>query len=224
MNNPKKLANKFIKKYKLLNIDYLSIKKAANEEGYTVVEFNRILNQEDVQTIIDNLGISEYILKSRGFTYVSADHRLIFINEDLNNDEKLLVLSHELGHIVCEHFSTGLIIGNDVKDEGEANEFSHYLLKKSNIIKFKTLCACNPKWVAVTVVAICIIICTITAFFVIANNRLYKDGLYVTSAGECYHKKECIFIKNKTNVQKLTKEEFEQKIYRSCDMCLPDEN
>ena len=28
--------------------------------------------------------------------------------------------------------------------------------------------------------------------------NLYKDNLYVTSTGICYHKKECIFVKNKS--------------------------
>ena len=55
-------------------------------------------------------------------------------------------------------------------------------------------------------------------------SSLYKDNLYVTSTGECYHKKECIFIKNKTNTRKLAKEEFEKGTYSPCDMCLPNNN
>lgn len=221
-DNIKKLAKTFIKKYKLTSIDYSILKKVATDMGYTIIEFNSIYNENDVATVIQNLDLSENVLKARGFTYVSAEYRLIFVNEDLNDEEKLLVLSHELGHIVCEHFSTAPIIGNDVKDEHEANEFSHYLLKPSSFRKTKNAIAVHRKAFIASVVILCLIVGSLAGYLIIQNKHLYKDDLYVTSTGECYHKKECIFVKNKTNIQKLTKEEFESGAYSPCGMCLPD--
>lgn len=223
-NNIKKLAKTFVKKHKLTFIDYSTLSNTATDMGYTVIEFNSIFNEGDVATVIQNLDLSENTLKARGFTYVSAEYRLIFINEDLNNEEKLLVLSHELGHIVCEHFSTTPIIGNDVKDEHEANEFSHYLLKPSSFRKAKNVIAVHRKAFITSVIILCLIVGALSGYLIIQNKNLYKDDLYVTSTGECYHKKECIFVKNKTNIQKLTKEEFEKGTYSPCDMCLPDNN
>lgn len=223
-NNIKKLVKTFVKKHKLTSIDYSTLSNTATDMGYTVIEFNGIFNEGDVATVIQNLDLNKNTLKARGFTYVSAEYRLIFINEDLNNEEKLLVLSHELGHIVCEHFSTTPIIGNDVKDEHEANEFSHYLLKPSSFRKTKNLIAVHRKAFITAVIILCLIVGVLAGYLIIQNKNLYKDDLYVTSTGECYHKKECIFIKNKTNIQKLTKEEFEKGNYSPCDMCLPDNN
>ena len=223
-NNIKKLAKTFIKKYKLTSIDYSALKNVTDKMGYTVIEFNSIFNEKDVETVIHNLNLSENALKSRGFTYVSAEYRLVFVNEDLNNEEKLLVLSHEIGHIVCEHFSTVPIIGNDVKDEHETNEFSHYLLKQSVFRKMKKTIASHRKAFITSVVILCLIIGSLTAYLIIRNINTYEDNLYITSTGECYHKKECIFVKNKTNIKKLTKEEFKSGNYSPCDMCLPDEN
>ena len=223
-NNIKKLAKTFIKKYKLTSIDYATLKNTATDMGYMVIEFNSIFNEKDVETVIQNLDLSENALKSRGFTYVSAEYRLIFVNEDLNDEEKLLVLSHELGHIVCEHFSTVPIIGNDVKDEHKANEFSHYLLKQSGFRKVKNSIFVHRKAFIASVIILCLIIGLLAGYLIIQNKNLYKDDLYVTSTGECYHKKECIFVKNKTNIQKLNKEEFDSGTYSPCDMCLPDEN
>lgn len=223
-NNIKKLAKTFIKKYKLTSINYSALKNTAINMGHTIIEFNSIFNEKDVETVIQNLELSENALKSRGFTYVSAEYRLIFVNEDLNDEEKLLVLSHELGHIVCEHFSTVPIIGNDVKDEHEANEFSHYLLKQSGFRKVKNSIFVHRKAFIASVIILCLIIGLLAGYLIIQNKNLYKDDLYVTSTGECYHKKECIFVKNKTNIQKLTKEEFDSGTYSPCDMCLPDEN
>lgn len=223
-NNIKKLAKTFIKKYKLTSIDYSALKNTANNMGYTIIEFNSIFNEKNVETVIQNLGLCENALKSRAFTYVSAEYRLIFVNEDLNDEEKLLVLSHELGHIVCEHLSTVPVIGNDVKDEHEANEFSHYLLKQSSFRKVKNVIVVHRKAFIFSIVILCLIIGSVTAYLIIRNKSVYKDNFYITSTGECYHKKECIFVKNKTNIKRLTKEEFESGVYSSCNMCLPDKN
>ena len=223
-NNIKKLAKAFIKKYKLTAIDYAALKKTAADIGYTVIEFNSVFNEKDVDTIIQNLNLGENTLKSRGFTYVSAEYRLVFVNEDLNSEEKLIVLSHELGHIVCEHFSSVPIIGNDVREEHEANEFSHYILNPSNFIKTKNAITSHRKAFISSIVILCLIIGSLTVYWVMRSKNLYTDDLYVTATGERYHKKECIFVKNKTNIQKLTKEEFEKGTYSPCDMCLPDIN
>lgn len=223
-NNINKLAKTFIKKYKLTAINYATLKKAVINMGYTLIEFNSIFNEKDVEIVIQNLDLSEKILKSRGFTYVNAEYRLIFVNEDLNDEEKLLVLSHEIGHIVCEHFSTVSTIGNDVKDEHEANEFSHYLLKQSGLKKMKRAIVVHRKMFIASAVTLFIIIGGLTVYLIIQNRNVYEDNLYITPTGECYHKKECIFVKNKTNIKKLTKEEFEKGTYSPCDMCVPDEN
>ena len=66
---------------------------------------------------------------NRCFTYFSDKHRLVFINENLNEDEKTVVLAHEQGHIWNGHFSSKSVIGHDVMQEYQANEFEHYLLK-----------------------------------------------------------------------------------------------
>lgn len=223
-DNIKKKVKTFIKKYKLMYIDYTALKNAVTNIGYTVIEFNSVFNEGDVATVIRNLDLSENILKSRGFTYVSPEYRLIFINEDLNDEEKLLVLSHEAGHIVCAHFSAAPLIGNDVKDEHEANEFSHYLLKRNKFGKIKNSVAAHRRAFIASAIAACLITAAFVACLTAHNINTYKDNLYVTSAGSCYHKKECIFVKNKSNVKKLTKEEYESGVYSPCDMCLPDED
>ena len=223
-NNIKKTVNFFKKKYKLKKINFSNLKKVAVEMGYTIIEFNSTYNENDVETVIQTLNLRENITKARGFTYVSTDYRLIFINENLNDEEKLIVLAHELGHIVCEHISTSHIIGNDVKEEYEANEFAHYLLKQGKFRKVKNIMAAHRKILIVSIIVLCLIAGLSTAYLIVQNKNLYTDDLYVTTTGNCYHKKECIFVKNKTNIQKVTKAEFENGTYSPCDICLPDYN
>lgn len=220
--NVKKNANRFIRKHKLTNINYSKLKNTVCNMGYTVIEFSRDCNDKDVATVIENLNLYEAISVSMGFTYVSKDYRLVFVNENLNEEEKLLVLSHEVGHIVCEHFSTASIIGNDVRDEYEANEFSHYILNRGFVGKVFDYVLIYRK---ISVIAL-IMLCVLTIFACVCVNKQedskYKDDLYITSSGEHYHIKECIYIRNKTNVKRLTKEAYKSGDYTPCSVCLPD--
>ncbi len=218
----KKIVSGFIKQYNLKNINYSVLKKAAADMGYTVIEFNSVLNDNDTDVIIQSLELSEHILHSKGFTYVSKEYRLIFINENLSEDEKLLIISHEMGHIVCDHFDAIPIIGKDVRDEHEANEFSHYLLKKSVFGKISSYIAMHRKAAVIGAVIIILTFGSVCGYMVFKSRDMYTDNLYITSTGKCYHKKECIFVKNKTNAQKLTKDAFESGEYTPCDMCLPE--
>ena len=224
MNNIKQLSKNFTKKYKLVSVDYFSLKNVVGRMGYTIIEFSSIFNERDIETVIHNLNLEENILKSRAFTYVSSEYRLVFVNEDLSDDEKLIVLCHEIGHIVCEHFSAVPVIGNDVKDEYEANEFAHYLLNQNCFSKMKNVISIHRKAVIASVAALFLVIGSLIAYRIIYNRNVYNDNFYITTTGERYHKKECIFVKNKNNVKKLTKEDFENKKYSPCDMCLPDED
>lgn len=223
-NAIKKKVNDFIKQHKLKDINYVALKDAATSMGYTVIEFNIVANDKDVEMVIQNLNLGDMIVRSRGFIYANNNYRLIFINEDLNEEEKVLVICHEIGHIVCGHFSVAPIIGIEVKEEHEANEFCHYLLNPGLFQKLKKCITIHRKAFIIAVSVLCISICLITTYLTMQNKNKYTDNLYVTSAGERYHKKDCIFVKNKTNVKKMTKKEFDKGIYVPCDMCLPDKD
>ena len=222
----RKMKNKvkrFVCQYKVDTVSYFSLEKAAEEMGYTVIEFNRISNDKNVETIINSLKLGNIVLQSKGFTYADEDYRLIFINESLNENEKTLVLSHEIGHIYCSHLDAASIIGKDVRDEYEANEFSHYLLNQSVWQKVRRILLKHKR----AAVAVAVILALSTAAGVAAavytKEQSYYGDYYITETGNKYHKKDCIFVKSKTNTRRLTKDDFENVRYKPCDMCLPDE-
>ena len=220
----KQIKNKvklFVKKYKIEDVTYLSLKNAASEMGYTIIEFNHITNEKNVQKIIDNLNIQEITAHSKGFTYANKDYRLIFINENLNESEKVLVLSHELGHIFCSHLNSETVMGKDVREEYEANEFSHYLLNQGVWQKGHRALAKNKRKV-IAVLSVLVIVALLSgATAIYEKDQLYYGNYYITETGYKYHKKECFFIKNKTNVKRLTEEQYETGKYAPCKMCLP---
>lgn len=219
----KQKVNEFVKQYRLLNVTIDSLSDIITKLGYTLILFNKRLNSNDVETILNNLNLHEYILNSRGFTYTDSNYRLLFLNESLNNEEKIFVLAHEIGHIVFNHIKSGTVIGNDVKEEYEANEFVHYLLNPSRLAKAKTVMATHKKATISVLIAVFMIIATTTIGIVVNKEQSYYGNYYVTTSGQKYHRKECIHVKYKNNVSRLSKEDFEAGLYDSCDVCLPDE-
>ncbi|MCC8014273.1 MAG: ImmA/IrrE family metallo-endopeptidase [Eubacterium sp.] len=214
----KQKARKFCREYRVFNPSKEQIEKIIESLGFTIIEYNLIYNDPDVNTVLAELKLTEEIVRTNGFTYTSDKYRLVFINENLSDEEKQIVLLHELGHIYCGHFSHSNIIGLDVKDELEANEFAHYVMFPALYEKLIWLILSNKKKViaAIIVIAVC---CGIAVHTL--KEQTYFGEYYVTESGQKYHEKECIFIKNKTNVHRLTKEGFESGDYEPCKVCLP---
>lgn len=217
----KKTVNTFIKRHHITTVNYSTLKEVVKNIGFTLIDFNNIFNDKDVETVILNLGLSETVLRSRGFTYADNNYRLVFINEDLCDDEKMYVLSHELGHIICEHYTTAPVIGNDVKEEHEANEFSHYLLKNNLLRNLKIAISEHRRRVFIGTSVLFVILALIVAGLVVNKEKSYYGDFYITTTGEKYHQAECIHVKNNNNVERLTEEQFESEEYEPCGICLP---
>ena len=223
-----KSVKQFKKKFGLLDCDLSALKKATEAQGYTIVEFNHISNDKSVQVLLDSLGLSDYATHSKGFTYTDKNYRIVFIHEDLNQEERTKVLAHENGHIFLNHFSSYQTIGKDVLEEYDANEFAHYLLNNTattniaNHIKRHT-------GIYIATTAFFLVSCAIAGiiFFSLGagaddNKNTYKGEYYLTSTGNKYHKSDCIYIKNKNNTKKLTEEEYKSGNYDPCGICLPE--
>ena len=222
-NNPKEKARQFLRQYGMQEVNLNNLKSAIIKQGYTIVEFNNIFNDENVTALVDALNLSDYIEHSKGFTYADKNYRLIFLHEDLSEDEKLIVLAHEAGHIYCEHFKAIPIIGKDIQEEHEANEFSHYLLHPRSFLHFLNILKKYKKLSISIGVLIAMLIIGALVGAKVYKERSYFGDFYITEAGSKYHKPECIFIKNKTNVHRMTKEEFENGEYEPCKICLPQD-
>ena len=217
-----KKVKQFKKKFGLLNCSYAALKQATEEQGYTIVEFNNITNDEPVQTLIKSLCLQEYISHSKGFTYADKNHRIVFIHEDLTEEEKIKVLAHENGHIYLEHFSSYQVIGKDVNEEYEANEFSHYLQADNITTKIQNEFTKHKK-AYIAIISIVLVVAVILAIVLcVKKEKRYYGEYYITETGNKYHEQECIFVKDKTSTQRLTVEQFDSGEYEPCAMCLPD--
>lgn len=214
--NYKKQCAAYRKKYKISRVTSGTLRAALEEQGYTVVEYNGIDDNENVRTLKELLGLASYMEQSEGFTYRDDKYRLVFINESLTEEEKQIVLSHEQGHIWNGHMTKEHVFGNDVMQEYEANEFAHYLMKDKagNERRIKAVCALAG-----------VLFLTVLAAGIFLNRRreeaVYTDHFYVVGSGTKYHQRECMYIKNRKDVRRLTKEEFDSGMYEPCKACLP---
>ncbi len=213
-----KEANSFKRKFHIKDVNSTTLYDALTEQGYTIVEFNGVCDSEEVTDLIEALHLEDQVAHSKCFTFQNDKYRLIFLHEDLNEEERTIVLAHEAGHIWNGHMAHNSVFGEDVIQEQEANEFSHYLLRnRSGIQKRKKAIA--------TVLAMALIM-TLGLGIILKTHHdaeVYTEHFYRTAAGSKYHVRNCMFLKDKKGVYRLTKKEFESGEYEPCGACLPNE-
>ena len=217
----KEIAKEFRKRFKLQDITYSSLSEVFRKQGFTIIEFNPIVNDDDVSTVIRNLGLEEAVLREKGFLYTDHNYRLVFINEKLSDVEKALVLAHEEGHFYLGHFSHKSIIGKDVQEEYEANEFVHYLNEKSVYERFRRFCLNHKKSLIRILIGITLLGGGAVAGKQYHDWKLYAGTYYVTVYGEKYHLKNCVTIQGH-KTRRLTKEDIDSGQYEACNVCMPD--
>ena len=90
----------------------------------------------------------------------------------------------------------------DVKGQG----------KKDQIVEVSDGYARNfllPKKLAIIaiIVAVCLIITIPVVSFLVKQSSYYGE-YYVTETGSCYHEENCIFVKGKKSVRRLTERDY----------------
>lgn len=220
-NEIKKKAKSFLKEYNLQNVTLENLRSAIQKQGYTIIGYNNIFNDENVAALINALGLEDFCERAKGFTYADTKRRLVFLHEDLSYGEKLMVLAHEEGHIYCNHLTSIPILGRDVVEEHEANEFAHYLLHQGWRQRIYLFIQAHRSGAITAAIVIVLVLSVFLVYCDVGNEQRYYGDFYITSTGSKYHQKDCIFIKHKDNVERLTVEQFETGEYKPCDICLP---
>ena len=218
----KEKVRRFRREYGIKRPSLASMQSVFERQGFTTILSNQVINDENVTTIIDNLGLVDMIALSDGFLYLDNNYRLVFLNEKLSDDEKLLVLLHEEGHYYCGHTTQHSVIGKNVVEEHEANEFVHYLQQLPLSVTIGEFISENKRIIAVIALATIIIFLVFGAIKVYHDRMLYEGEYYVTANGEKYHLKQCVTIQGH-EIRRLTKEDVLSGRYSPCGICLPED-
>ncbi len=224
MNKNKQSAFNFLKQYDLKNVNYNTLSEVIERQGYSIVEYSHISNTDDVETLLNALGVKALSLTTGAFTYADENHRIVFINEGLSDEEKTVLLAHEQGHIYngdLNSFSN--IHGKSVTDEYNANEFAHYLLKQG-VFRHIRLCFATMKCKAVCVILLSVLLVLAAVFGVFfSGTRLFseKDNkkYCITPYGQKYHLSSCPTVEGHELIYGSEKE-FKKLGKKPCEICI----
>lgn len=189
--------------------------------------------------LIKTLKLDQQAARSQAFSFRSNDFKFVFIKKGLSEQDKLFLLSHELGHITLNHD-----LGNlSVESEKAANRFANKHI--GGISRLKIL------WIGIAVAALISVVCV---FIFIPINRTPVVGqrneptsmpyidtelvtpspsliaansdniVYLTSNGDKYHKRGCYIIKNKSNLVKMSMDSALSLGKEPCEACFPEMN
>ena len=217
----KKHVRGFKREYALHRISEAVLEDVFERQGFTIIPFNPVVNDPDVETVICSLGLQDMVAQTNGFLYVDENYRLVFVNEKLSEEEKLLVLAHEQGHYYCGHMNFVTRLGRSVEEEFEANEFAHYLLRRTASDRVREWIRRHRVRIVVMLVLMFLIAGGIWLYRDYRERRLYEGEYYVTMHGEKYHVRNCVVIEGHP-VRRLEKKDVESGKYEPCSLCLPN--
>lgn len=149
--------------------------------------------------------------------HINVVQQDLFSWEHMSAMEKLYALAHEVGHILCGHLKDWNI-DYSVEVEYETNEFAHVILRSSLRAKILWWFEENSK-IAIIATAIVLTVCIgQIGIFHTARQQSYYGEYYITELGSKYHEKDCIFVKDKANVYRLTEEQYYSGEYEPCQI------
>ena len=212
-------AKSLLRKYKLGKVTLDNLVYIIEDQGYEIIEYS--LGEKN--NILSSLNLEVYSQGCKAFSYNGNGLKFVFIRDDTNANDKTYALSHELGHIACGHLKGNNTSPIDVEEEREANEFAHYILHPDPITLAVAKYHENKKQAIIAmIVVVCLVIAIPLVSFIIKQSSYYGE-FYVTETGSCYHEKDCIFIKDKKTVGRLTERDYYSGKYDPCQICLPND-
>lgn len=215
-------AETLLKRNQLQCLTLEAVQKIIQAQGFTIISFNNLSNAPDVTTLINSLNLKDTVQRSKGFTYADRNFRLVFVHEGLTNDEKLLVLAHEEGHIFLNHLGHNPILGIDICEEHEADEFARFAISPSALYRMYAWVRTHRGPILLSMIVVVAIAVGVAFIARTEAQKTQNSSYYITETGTKYHRKECIFIKGKSNTKILTREQIKSGNYAPCDVCLPD--
>lgn len=209
MNSPQEKAREFMRKYHLGagNLNLGTIKNIIRGQGFHIVYYSRSCNDEPAERLLTNLGLKDYSRKVTSFIHMDDDNKLVFVLEDLTEDDQLVRLLHEEAHIFDDHrFKRGVIDYTDTQKEDFANAFAGYVLSSKT----------NKRTRIIAIAAICLSLAAVACYmFATLPGRQH---VYITRDGDKYHNRDCQYVEGK-DLAELTVQEAIEAGYEPCSVC-----
>lgn len=111
-----------------LPITSAQVENTIKKYGWNIIEYS--LKSNVHIKLLDKYNVLSIAERSKAFTYKHETEKIIFIRSNLSANDKRMLLTHELGHIVLGHMADNNVLGYkpggliDEGQEDEANEFA----------------------------------------------------------------------------------------------------
>ena len=77
----KNSVRNFCREYRIRNLDANKLKSIIKSQGYRIIRFGKVYNDENTAALIRCLDVNEYIVSSSAFTYSDEEYRLVFLEK-----------------------------------------------------------------------------------------------------------------------------------------------
>ena len=216
----KETAYALLSEYGITSINLKTVIYITENKGIELFEYGSD-NYAGVENLLRELKLENAAAASHGFAFSDGMNDIIFVRETLTEEEKVLVIAHELGHILLGHLKGAASMYVGAREEYEANEFVHYIMNVDPLFRLKIRIHEKRRAVLGIAAAVMIVaagICTVAGIIKYDSAADY----YITETGEKYHQADCVTIRGK-KVHKMTEEERESGKYTPCAVCLPEQ-
>ncbi len=232
-NLSKQTAHAILRQNKLFALtDCRDLQRIVAFYGFTVIAYKKYNNSENISALIQKLGIEKEIEQNNSFLYITSTLKLLFINEDVSDEDKCALLRHELGHILDPFFISSDTLYSKIKKEEFANEFSFYCKKPGKVFMLEIFMIKKWKWL----IGLPALMACITGLFIMLSSPAERPAsiqtidttphensdaiYYITSGGKKYHQSFCIIVRYRNNVTECTMYEAASAGYKPCSLCI----
>ena len=217
-------AFRFRKEYKIKRLSYARLAEIIRSQGFKIIRYGRAYNDESVEVLINALELGGYIRAYSAFTYADSRYRLVFLADNISEEEALFLLAHEEGHIYNGHLGKAVITGKSITDEYEANEFAHYILGPTAGEFISGFFTQHKVLLIVAGIIAVLAVCSAVISPNVLRRQAAAGSYYATPSGEKYHRAECIMIRDKSTKKQVSGEEIQKRKLEPCKICLPELN
>lgn len=210
MTPVQRVARTFLSQFHHRPFTVPDLEKALQAQGFSLVEYSRVSNGREVTTLLTSLRLFDYAARQSAFTYQDSHLRIVFMQENLSQQEQMILLSHELGHILCRHLeqSPATGPGSSVLQEQEANEFASILLRYNRRRKPRRIALWGGIGLAAVAALVVLVLCLLPG--------RADQTVYLTESGRCFHKRDCQYVIGKDNITAVTERQAEDSGYDAC--------
>ncbi len=205
------------------NITVQSLSTYLQGLGYRVLFYGEANNRFHTQKgnkLLHVLDLEDYAARANAFTFHHPELRAVFIKTGFGEYHTTFLLAHELYHVLQKHDSAPIQYFVERVQDNAANYFAAYLLDQKPMERQYYQLKTYAKHFLLLFLLLLISLSPLLANHIPACQEP-SGQYYVTPSGNKYHREDCQYIRVKTNVRAVTKEEIRQRHYTPCAVCQP---